>query len=64
LPITITGTKDILPSGTIDLKPGKVSMIIHQPIEILGYREDSIKDLISKAREIISRPLAGLSGDH
>jgi 1-acyl-sn-glycerol-3-phosphate acyltransferase len=64
LPITITGTKDILPSGTIDLKPGRVSMIIHQPIEILGVHEDSMKDLISKARDIIAQPLEGESGDH
>jgi len=57
LPITIEGTMKVLPTGTIDLKPGKVHMIIHEPIEIHDQNEESIKDLMTKAREIISSPL-------
>jgi len=57
LPITIIGTQRILPSGTLDLRPGKVSMIIHKPIDIGLYSEDRMKELIEKARDIIATPL-------
>jgi 1-acyl-sn-glycerol-3-phosphate acyltransferase len=53
LPITITGTRDILPAGTLDLCPGKAKMIIHKPIDISGYHEDNMADLIKKVKEII-----------
>jgi 1-acyl-sn-glycerol-3-phosphate acyltransferase len=57
LPITIIGTKDILPTGTIDVKPGKARMIIHEPIDIQQYNEESIRELMDKARRIIMAPL-------
>ncbi len=57
LPITICGTKDIMPTGTLDIKPGKVQMIIHKPIEIGEYHEESMKELMDKARMVISGPL-------
>jgi 1-acyl-sn-glycerol-3-phosphate acyltransferase len=57
LPITIMGTKDILPTDTIAVKPGKACMIIHEPIEIHHYNEETIKDLMAMARDIIASPL-------
>ncbi len=57
LPITICGTKDIMPTGTLDIMPGKVQMIIHKPIEIAGHNEESMKELMDKARMVISDPL-------
>jgi 1-acyl-sn-glycerol-3-phosphate acyltransferase len=63
LPITIMGTKDVLHTGTIALRPGKVSMIIHEPIEIHDQNEESIKDLMTKARNIIASPYEVASCD-
>lgn len=57
LPITIIGTRHILPTGTIDLKPGKVSMIVHKPIDISRFSEDNIKELMNEARTVIEQPL-------
>ncbi len=57
LPITIIGTKDILPSGTINLKPGNAKMIIHKPIDIHHYTEDQMKEIIQVTRDIISSPI-------
>jgi 1-acyl-sn-glycerol-3-phosphate acyltransferase len=57
LPITIMGTKDVLPTGTIAVKPGKAFMIIHKPVEIQGHNEASIKELMARASCIISTPL-------
>lgn len=57
LPISIIGTKNILPTGTIDLRPGKARMIIHKPIDITLYGEERIKELMDEAKVIIEEPL-------
>jgi 1-acyl-sn-glycerol-3-phosphate acyltransferase len=57
LPITINGTRQILPSDTLDLFPGWATMTIHEPIRIEGYRRDNINDLTALARERIASAL-------
>ncbi len=57
LPVTISGTRKILPKGSIDLKPGGVTMTIHQPISVKGYHEENITELMDKTRMIISASL-------
>ncbi len=57
LPITINGTRQILPSDTLDLFPGRATMTIHAPIEIEGYRREDIKVLADLARAQIASGL-------
>ena len=56
LPITIQGTRDILPSDTLDLYPGRATMIIHPPIPIDDYSHDALDDLIARTRAVIEAP--------
>jgi len=53
LPITIKGTRKILPSNTYNLLPGKAEMIIHEAISTDDYNERNIDDLIKKTRDLI-----------
>jgi 1-acyl-sn-glycerol-3-phosphate acyltransferase len=53
LPITINGTKNILPSNTMDLFPGKASITIHKPVDITGYNDGNINILIEKVKTTI-----------
>lgn len=53
LPVTISGTRSILPTQSFDLFPGRASMTIHPPLDISGYDKDSIHALMEKTREII-----------
>lgn len=57
LPVTIVGTKDILPSGTMDLFPGTARMIFHTPIDSSGYNDDNIGELMDKAHAAIRSAL-------
>ena len=57
LPITITGTREVLPTGTINLLPGKVNMVIHPPLDVKMHSEESLKDLLESARNIIAASL-------
>jgi 1-acyl-sn-glycerol-3-phosphate acyltransferase len=53
LPVTISGTGKIWPADTIDIKPGKSGLLIHKPIDITNYTEDSIRELMLRARNTI-----------
>lgn len=53
LPITIIGTKDILPAKTLDLFPGKAKMIVHPPIPIEPYKDKDMQVLMDDARTVI-----------
>ena len=53
LPVTINGTREILPSGTMNLLPGKAEIIIHPAININDYSKDTMPDLIEKTRDMI-----------
>ncbi len=62
LPVTIQGTRKILPTNTIGLFPGNAKMIIHKPIDIAGYTETNIEDLMARTRQIIQQGLDDYSG--
>jgi len=57
LPITVIGTKNILPSNTFDIFPGTAKLFIHKPIDIKNYSESEMNKLMTDVREIISAPL-------
>jgi 1-acyl-sn-glycerol-3-phosphate acyltransferase len=58
LPVTINGTGKIIPTGTMNLKPGTAKMIIHPPIDITKYRkEEDLEKLIEDAKNVIANGL-------
>ncbi len=54
LPVTVIGTRDILPARTLHLFPGKARMVIHPPIETAGMGVDQLDALMQRTRETIS----------
>ena len=54
LPVTISGTRAILPTQSIDLFPGHARMTIHPALDIAGYDTQSLKALMETTREIIA----------
>jgi 1-acyl-sn-glycerol-3-phosphate acyltransferase len=62
LPVTIVGTKDILPANTMALFPGRARLIIHDPINIDSYNHDNIEGLMEKVRFSIQKGLDDFSG--
>lgn len=53
LPVTVNGTRKILPSSSFNLLPGFAEMIVHPPISPSGYSDNNINELIQKARNVI-----------
>lgn len=54
LPLTIKGTRKILPSHSTNLLPGKAELIVHPPISTKGYSEANLSELMTKTRTVIS----------
>lgn len=59
LPVTVTGTKEILPNKTLALFPGRAKMTIHPAIETTGLTLDDMEDLKMQTRESIASALPG-----
>jgi 1-acyl-sn-glycerol-3-phosphate acyltransferase len=59
LPVTLTGTRDILPPDGMDLLPGHARMIIHAPIATSGAGIEQLEALMAQTRQIIQSALPG-----
>ena len=57
LPVTLIGTRDILPPYSLKPFPGSVRMVIHPAIETDGMSPLQIKDLTYRAKKMISSAL-------
>jgi 1-acyl-sn-glycerol-3-phosphate acyltransferase len=53
LPVTINGTDKIMPTNSFDIFPGKVEMVIHDPIELNGYTYENVELLMERVRDTI-----------
>jgi 1-acyl-sn-glycerol-3-phosphate acyltransferase len=62
LPLTITGTRDVLPAGTTDLMPGPARLIIHAPVEVAECGPGDSVRLRDLVRDIIASSLPDGSG--
>jgi 1-acyl-sn-glycerol-3-phosphate acyltransferase len=54
LPVTLLGTRDILPAKTLQLFPGHGTMIIHPAIETSGMDGAQLEDLMNQTRSAIA----------
>jgi len=59
LPMTVTGTRNILPPGSLRIRPGRARLVIHPPIEpkdraSAASTDDVVGDLMTRSRAIIA----------
>ena len=50
LPVTIIGTREIMPPQSLRLYPGKARMVIHPPIPVIEYSRGQLPELMERAR--------------
>jgi len=55
LPVTIVGTRELLPSDSVDLLPGKARLIIDEPILVDGLDGKDIPRLMEQVRSVFER---------
>ncbi len=57
LPVTIKGADEVMPAKSLQILPGTIELIFHQPIPTQTVKEQSTQDLIKQAHEQISHDL-------
>lgn len=63
VPVSIRGTFELLPKTTLAPRPGKVDVIIGEPIETSEYSERNLSELISRTRTAIELNLRVQNND-
>lgn len=62
LPLTVDGTRSILPAESLDLRPGRATLTLHPAIETGGLDPDDVTGLIERVRRVIAASLAPAGG--
>ena len=62
LPVTVSGTRDIMPTRSLGVWPGRVKMVVHPAIETKGMSHDDLGSLRQQTREVIASALPGRQG--
>ena len=58
LPVTLTGTFEILPPGTIRLQPGhQATLTLHPPLPVSGHDDAELLKLMQLSQSAIAAPL-------
>ncbi|MBP1767874.1 MAG: 1-acyl-sn-glycerol-3-phosphate acyltransferase [Candidatus Aminicenantes bacterium] len=52
-PITIRGTYELMPRGTMFVRRGKIDVLFHPPVPAEGYDQNTMQTLVDKVRETI-----------
>ncbi len=57
VPVTLKGSYERMHRNTMNVTPGVIEMIVHQPIDIAQYQQDNIHELIQTSWDIINSDL-------
>ncbi|WP_300673241.1 1-acyl-sn-glycerol-3-phosphate acyltransferase [Desulfoluna sp.] len=57
LPVTLKGTRRILPKGSTELMPGGVEMVIHEPVDVCAYGKEELGAIVNRVRNTIRTEL-------
>jgi 1-acyl-sn-glycerol-3-phosphate acyltransferase len=54
VPITLTGSRHVMTKGELTVRPGDVSLVVHEPIETSALARDSVRDLAERVRTTVA----------
>ena len=54
VPITIEGSRHVMPKGRLMVCPGEVTLTVHPPIETASAGRDAVRDLAHRARAFVT----------
>lgn len=57
LPVTVNGSRRILPKGTYAFNPGTIDVVVADPIETAGYTHETIEKIMEKTWKVINSNL-------
>jgi len=51
VPMTIRGTRELMPRGKWHVRKGSVRIVFHEPIPVAGYSQDTMAELMERVRK-------------
>ena len=57
VPITINGAYNVLPAGSVLIKPGTIELIFHDPIDTTDLTHENLNEFLENTRNIIANDL-------
>ena len=61
IPISIIGAKEIMPKRSLNVKPGRITMVIDPPVDVSAYTKETRGELIEQVRNMIIANVERLS---
>jgi 1-acyl-sn-glycerol-3-phosphate acyltransferase len=62
VPVTITGSRELMPKGRSTARPGRVGVVFHEPVPSAGLTVETMPELMDKVRAAILGGGAGETG--
>jgi 1-acyl-sn-glycerol-3-phosphate acyltransferase len=54
VPITITGSRHVMTKGELTVRPGNVSLTVHEPVDTSTLSRDGVRDLAERVRATVA----------
>jgi 1-acyl-sn-glycerol-3-phosphate acyltransferase len=54
VPITITGSREVMTKGQLTVRPGRVTLTVHEPIETRGLPRDGVREFADRVRATVA----------
>jgi 1-acyl-sn-glycerol-3-phosphate acyltransferase len=55
VPLTITGSRHVMLKGALTVKPGAVSLVVHDPIETADIPREEVREFASAVHDVVAR---------
>lgn len=61
VPISVHGTRELMPKGTLSIRPGRIAVVFHEPIPTAGMTAADRTALMERVRRVIEDAVEGPS---
>jgi 1-acyl-sn-glycerol-3-phosphate acyltransferase len=53
LPVTVNGSRKVLPKKSLIFRPGPIEVVVSDPIDTKGYTKEQLQELVDRTRDVI-----------
>lgn len=57
LPVTVSGTRNVLPPTSLKIFPGRARLTVHPPVDVSGYSREDMAPLIDRVKAAVQSGL-------
>jgi 1-acyl-sn-glycerol-3-phosphate acyltransferase len=58
VPLTISGSRHVMLKGELMVKPGAVTLVVHDPIETAGIAREEVREFAATVHDVVARGAA------